>query len=79
MEAKTIIALATEVASVISKVLDRLPSHNQKLMQEFYEFLDAYETELKKADADFDKIILMRQRKELLLNTVIKQLKEGRG
>ena len=37
---------------------------------------DEYETEIKKADADFDKILLMRQRKNLILNTIIKQLRE---
>ncbi|MFZ8934321.1 MAG: hypothetical protein ACO2ZP_10525 [Bacteriovoracaceae bacterium] len=76
MDAKTIVTLATEVASVISKVLDRLPTHEQKVMENFYKFMDEYETEIKKADADFDKILLMRQRKNLILNTIIKQLRE---
>ncbi|MFZ8933693.1 MAG: hypothetical protein ACO2ZP_07335 [Bacteriovoracaceae bacterium] len=76
METKTIITLATEVAGVISKILDRLPSHEQKKMDAFFHFMDAYESELKMANADFDRIILMRQRKDLLIDTIIKQLKE---
>ena len=67
MDPNAIISLASEVAGVISKVLDKLPDHSQKVMKSFYEFLDEYETEVKKANADFDKILLMRQRKKLLM------------
>jgi len=79
METATIIKLATEVAGVLNKLLSNMPTQEQKRMDSFFKFLDAYETELKKADADFDRILLMRQRKELLLDTVIEQLRKGRG
>jgi hypothetical protein len=79
METATIITLATEVAGVINKLLSNMPTQEQKSMDAFFKFLDSYETELKKADADFDRILLMRQRKELLLDTVIQQLRKGRG
>lgn len=79
METATIIKLATEVAGVLNKLLSNMPTQEQVKMEAFFKFLDAYETELKKADADFDRILLMRQRKELLLDTVIEQLRKGRG
>ena len=78
MDPAAIIALATEVGKVINKVLDQLPTHDQRKMEEFYKFMDMYNQEVLRADRDTDDLVLWRMRKELLMNTVIKQLMEGK-
>jgi len=74
MDSTSIIALATEVAGVINKVIDRLPTYEQKQMEELFKFLDMYEQEVKREDADFDDILIWRNRKRLLLETVIEKI-----
>lgn len=74
MEAAAIIALATEVAGVINKIVDRLPTYEQKKMEELFKFLDVYETEVKREDADFDDLIVWRNRKRLLIETIIEKI-----
>lgn len=75
METAKIIELASEVSKVLNNILNRLPTYDQKKMEEFFKFLDYYETEVKKADVDFDKLVLLRQRKNLLIDTIVKGLK----
>lgn len=74
MKTETIIKLASEIAQLLNNVIGKLPDYDQKKMEEFYKFLDYYETEVKKADSDFDKLVLLRQRKNLLIDTIIKGL-----
>jgi hypothetical protein len=74
MEAKTIITLATEVAGVINKVLSKLPDYDQKKAEELYAFLDLYEKEVTRADADFDDLLLWSNRKDLFYKTIIEAI-----
>lgn len=74
MEAKTIITLATEVAGVINKVLSKLPDYDQKKMEDLHAFLDMYETEVTREDADFDDLLLWNNRKQLFYKTIIDQI-----
>ena len=74
MEAQTIITLATEVAGVINKVLDKMPSYDQKKAEELYAFLDLYEKEVTRADADFDDLLLWSNRKDLFYRTIIESI-----
>lgn len=76
METAKIIELASEVSKVLNNILSRLPTYDQKKMEEFFKFLDYYETEVKKDQADFDKLVLLRQRKNLLIDTIVKGLKK---
>ena len=55
MDSASIITLGTEVAKVLNNILSNMPTYEQKKMENFFEFLDFYETEVKKADADFDR------------------------
>lgn len=43
-------------------------------MEELYEFLEKYEEEISRADADFDDLLLWDERKQLLLDTIIKEI-----
>jgi len=72
----TIIALGIEVAGVFNKLLAQLPDRDQKVVDEFYKFIDMYTTEIARADADHDDLIMWKDRKELLLDTVIKGIKK---
>lgn len=78
MEASAIIKIAEEVAGVINKVLDQLPTHDQRKMNEFYKFLDKYYTEVSRADGDTDDIVTWKKRKTLLTETIIKQIWEAK-
>lgn len=77
VDPNSIIKLAEEVAKVINKVLDQLPTYEQRKMDEFYKFLDKYETEVARADSDTDDIVTWKKRKDLLMDTVIKNLKRS--
>ena len=77
MDSASIITLGTEVAKVLNNILSNMPTYEQKKMENFFEFLDFYETEVKKADADFDRLVLLRQRKNLLIDTIIKGLRNA--
>lgn len=74
MESASIITLAAEVAGVINKVIDRLPTYDQKKMEDLYKFLDLYETEVTREDADFDDLLLWNNRKRLFYETIIEQI-----
>lgn len=74
MESASIIALAAEVAGVINKLLDKMPDYDQKKMEDLYKFLDLYETEVTREDADFDDLLLWNNRKRLFYETIIEQI-----
>ena len=74
-----IVMLGTQVSGVLNKVMDRLPDHEQKVMSEFYAFMDAYKQEIARADSDFDTLIVWRERKNLLLDTIVESLKKWNG
>ena len=76
MDPTAIIALASEVAGVLNKLLSQLPTRDQRVMDEFYKFVDLYHIEIARADADHDDLMLWKERQELLLGTVIKMLRE---
>lgn len=71
-----IIALGTEVGKVLNGILEKLPTRDQRVMKNFFIFLDRYEEEIVRADSDHDDLIVWKQRKDDLMNTVIKQMRE---
>ena len=74
MDFTTLVSLGTEVGKVINRVLDRLPSFEQKKFLEFVKFEKAYQEEILRADSDTDDLVLWRYRRELLLNTIVKEI-----
>lgn len=72
-----VISLGKQVGKVLNKVLDQLPTHDQRIMKEFYKFNDRYQEEIARLDADHDDLILWKERKDELLNTIMKTLQEG--
>ena len=75
MDPTSLTALATQVAGVFDKALGKLPSHDQRVIKEFFKFLDHYENEVNRADADTEDLVTWRRRKETLINTVLKSIK----
>lgn len=71
-----ILSLGKQVSEVMGKILDQLPSHDQRVMKEFYKFIDRYNEEIAREDSDHDDLILWRERKELLINTILKELRK---
>ena len=71
-----IVKLGTEVGKVLNKALDKLPDHDQRVMKEFFKFLDRYDEELVRADMDHDDLIVWKQRKDILNDTVIDQMRK---
>jgi len=69
-----ILKLGTEVAKVINAIVDRLPTYEQKKLNEFIEFENKYQEEIRRADGDTDDLIMWRYRRSLLLNTIIKEI-----
>jgi len=78
MEPSAIISLAQEIGKVLNNILERIPTHEQRKMDEFYKFLDMYNQEVAREDRDHDDIVTWKKRKDLLIETIIKQLMEGR-
>ena len=69
-----VIALGTEVAKLLNNV-DGLRKDLEKTG--FFKFLDTYHLESKRADMDHDDLIVWRQRKEDLYNTIFNELRKG--
>lgn len=74
MDFTTLIPLATEVGKVINNIVSRLPTYEQKKLEEFIKFEKKYQEEILRADSDTDDLVLWRYRRELLLNTIIKEI-----
>lgn len=77
MDFTAIASLGTEVGKVINNIIDRLPTFEQKKMEEFVKFEKAYQEEILRADSDTDDLVLWRYRRELLLNTIVKEIVNG--
>lgn len=69
-----IIALGTEAAGALKKVMDKLPDFEQRALKNFFEVQIEYNNEITRADADFDDLLAWRERIRLLNETVAKQI-----
>lgn len=69
-----IISAAKQAGEVLSKALDQLPTHDQRKMNEFYKFMAKYKEEIARKDADFDDLLAWRERRNLMLTTVIEEI-----
>jgi len=78
LAAGSVVALGTEVAKVINGVLAKLPTYEQKKIEEFLEFERVYHEEIRSADSDTDYLITLRYRRSLLLNALVSALKTPR-
>ena len=76
VDPSAVIRLGEQVGAVISKVLDKLPTHDQKVLKSFAEFEMKYQEEIKRADNDYDDLVIYRARRSILLNTVVKKITE---
>lgn len=77
MDLMSIIKLGTQVGGVLQEVLKQLPTRDQRLMEEFYEFEDKIATELGREDADYDDLVIWLDRRRLLLDTIVKTMRGG--
>lgn len=71
-----VIALGTSVGTLLNNIFDQLPTHQQRVMEEFFEFSDRYKLEIARDDADFDDLVIWKDRKELLMETIINSLRK---
>lgn len=69
-----IISIGKQVGTVLNKLLDQLPTHDQRKMDEFFKLLSRYKEEISRSDADFDDLLAYRERIGLLLDTVIGEI-----
>lgn len=68
-----VIALGTEVAKAINTVPELVDKLNASGL---YKFLDTYHLEISRADMDHDDLIVWKQRKEDLMDTIIEELRK---
>ena len=71
-----IIKLGTQVGKVMNNIFDQLPTRDQRVMEEFFKFSDRYKEEIGREDADFDDLVIWKDRKELLMETIINSLRK---
>ena len=71
-----LIKLGDTVAKVFLEVLRKTPSYEQKKMDKFFEFMNTYEVEVKRANRDHDDLIVWRVRKKLLVDTFLSKILE---
>ena len=79
MDPASVIVLGTEVGKVINNIFAQLSPKDQKIMMEFFKFTDRCTEELAREDADHDDLLLWKERKEKLIETVMSQLKFKEG
>lgn len=78
MIVKDIIKLGTKVAGTLDSAIALLPEHDQRVMKEFFKFLDKIDEEKLRADSDHDDLIVWKMRKDKLLSTTIEELRRKR-
>lgn len=72
-----IIGIGKEVGKVLNKVLDQIPDSDQRTMNEFFKFENRYNEEIAREDADHDDLILWRERRKVLLDTILREINKG--
>lgn len=73
-----ILAVGKLAGEVLNKLLDKMPNHDQKIMKKYFEFLEVYNSEITRENADFDYMLEMRERNNLLISTMLKGLRNGK-
>jgi len=68
------IKAAKEAGKVLNGVLAQLPTKDQRIMDEFFRFVDKYEEECSREDSDMDDMLAWRERKQLMFETIIKEI-----
>lgn len=79
MDAAALIKLGSEAAEAFNKMWDRLPTHEQKQLQKFYDFLAEYNKEVTREDSDFDDLLTNRDNKRLMLQTFLSKAHAGQS
>jgi len=74
VDPNAIVKLAEQAASAINGMIQRLPSREQKQLDAFFEFQDKYNEEITRNDSDFDDLMAWRERRLLLLETIIQKI-----
>lgn len=75
MNIASIIALGNKAGDVINNAFAQLPTRDQRVMNEFFKFLDRIDVELVRADMDHDDLIVWKSRKDTLMNTVLTKMR----
>lgn len=72
------ITLATEVAKVFNNIAALLSTKDQRTMEEFFKFIDRYDEEKMRKDADHDDLILWKQRKDNIIEIILMTMRRGK-
>ena len=70
-----VIGLGVEVGKVLNNVFDQLPTSDQRVMNSFFKFLDEYHLESQRKDMDHDDLMVWKQRKDDLMDTIIREVR----
>ena len=60
------IALGKEAGKIINRVLDQIPTDEQRALRKYFKFLDVYQSEISREDSDHDYLLTLRERKKAL-------------
>ena len=71
-----ILAAGKIAGEIMSKVLDKLPDDEQKVLRKYFAFLDKFNEEISRQDGDFDTILAYHERKEALEGSFIGAIKK---
>lgn len=71
-----IIAVGKVAGEVVSKLLDKLPSDEQRALRKYFKFLDKFNEEISREDGDFDTILAYHERKKALEGSFINEIKK---
>lgn len=71
-----ILAAGKIAGEVMSKVLDKLPDDEQKVLRKYFSFLDKFNEEISRQDGDFDTILAYHERKKALEGSFIGAIKK---
>jgi len=78
MDFATIVKIGQEAASAINKALDKIPDADQRKLDDFFKFYDGFTQESNRIDSDHDTMMLYKERKEILTDTVLRGIYEKR-
>lgn len=70
-----VIGLGKEVGEVLNNAFDQIPNKYERAMNQFFKFLDEYHLESVREDMDHDDLIVWKQRKDDLMNTIIAEIR----
>ena len=80
MSVELYVGLAKEVAGILNGIIARLPTREQKKIEEFMKFETHYQEEVRSAESDTDYLITLRYRRNIVLNALVASLKAtGKG